>query len=293
VIDFGDDAAGPGDLDVQWHAGWPSSKHDPAPEIQVHHYDPHTVILRQNMSVHHEAPFMFLLSGNSQAVLIDTGATADPAYFPLRRTVDSLISEWLAENPRDGYRLTVVHTHGHGDHVAGDAQFDDRPDTTVVGKSLTDVVAFYGLPEWPDGAATLDLGGRVVDVLPGPGHHKAAVVFYDRYTGLLFTGDTVYRGRLYVEDWQAFRTTISRLVDFVSSRPVSHVLGCHIEMTTTPGRDHMIGSTHQPYEPPPQLTVEHLRALNDMLSEDGDRPGAPPFGEIGTYPHDDFVIWRM
>ena len=293
VIDFSDGSAPLGDLDVEWHAGWPSAKHDPAPEIQVHHYDPHTVILRQNMSVNHEAPFMFLLFGDAQAVLIDTGATADPAYFPLRRTVDSLISEWLADNPRDGYRLTVVHTHGHGDHVAGDAQFEDRADTTVVGRSLDDVVAFYSLSDWPDGAATLDLGGRVVDVLPGPGHHRAAVVFYDRYTGLLLTGDTVYRGRLYVEDWPAFRTTISRLVDFAASRPVSHVIGCHIEMTTTPGQDHMIGSTYQPNEPPPQLTVEHLRALNDLLAEVGDRTGAPPFGEIGTYPQDDFVVWRM
>jgi glyoxylase-like metal-dependent hydrolase (beta-lactamase superfamily II) len=63
---------------------------------------------------------MFLLFGNSQALLLDTGATANPSYFPLRRTVDELIAAWLADNPRDGYGLTVAHTHGHDDHVAGD-----------------------------------------------------------------------------------------------------------------------------------------------------------------------------
>ncbi|MFI7065304.1 MBL fold metallo-hydrolase [Kribbella sp. NPDC050124] len=293
MIDFSDGAAGPGSLDVSWHAGWPSAKHDPAPEIQVHAYDPHTVILRQNKSVSHEAPFMFLLFGNSQAVLLDTGATSDPAYFPLRRTVDALIADWLADNPRDDYGLTIAHTHGHDDHVAGDGQFAGRQGTTVLGRSLDDVIAFYGLRRWPGGAATLDLGGRVLDVLPGPGHHKAAIVFYDRYTGLLFSGDSLYRGRLYVEDWSAFRATIDRLLDFCATRPVSHILGCHIEMTTTPGKDYLIGSTYQPDEPPLQLTVDHLRALRELLNKADDRPGSPPFGDIDTYKDNDFIVWRF
>lgn len=293
MLDFRDGFAEAGNLEVSWHAGWPSAKHDPAPEIQVHAYDPHTVILRQNKSVSHEAPFMFLLFGNSQALLLDTGATANPSYFPLRRTVDELIAAWLADNPRDGYGLTVAHTHGHDDHVAGDGQFADRPDTVVVGRSVDDVIEFYGLDRWPDGAATLDLGGRVLDVLPGPGHHRSATVFYDRYTRLLFTGDSVYPGRLYVEDWPAFTATIDRLLDFCATRPVSHVLGCHIEMTTTPGKDYLFGSTYQPDEPPLQLTVDHLRALQDVLAKAGGNPGAPPFGEIGTYPHDDFIVWRL
>lgn len=286
-------AAGAGNLDVQWHAGWPSAKHDPAPEIQVHSYDPHTVILRQNKSVSHEAPFMFLLFGNNRALLLDTGATADPAYFPLRRTVDELIDRWLADNPRESYGLTIAHTHGHDDHVAGDGQFTDRPDTVVVGKSLEDVTGFYGFGSWPDGAATIDLGGRVVDVLPAPGHHRSATVFYDRYTQLLFTGDSLYPGRLYVEDWSAFTATVDRLLDFTSDRPVSHVLGCHIEMTTTPGRDYMIGSTYQPDEAPLQLTLDHLHALQAVLAKAESDPGTPPFGNISAYPQDDFIVWRF
>ena len=41
-----------GDLDVRWIHGSPSARHNRDPEIQVHHYDERTVILRQNMSVH-------------------------------------------------------------------------------------------------------------------------------------------------------------------------------------------------------------------------------------------------
>ena len=33
-------------------------------------------------------------------------------------------------------------------------------------------------------------GGRVLDCLATPGHHQAAVTFYDRYSGILLTGDT-------------------------------------------------------------------------------------------------------
>lgn len=197
----------PGNLDVTWHAGWPSAKHDPAPQIQVHAYDADTVILRQNKSVHYEAPFLFLLFGDDRAMLVDTGATAEEEYFPLRRTVDSLVAERLGRRPRADCGLLVVHTHGHGDHVAGDRQFAGRPDTTVVGTGLDEVIAFYGLRDWPDGRAEVDLGGRVVDVIPGPGHQQAATVFYDRNT--LLTGDSLYPGRLYVRDWAAYVATAS------------------------------------------------------------------------------------
>jgi hydroxyacylglutathione hydrolase len=289
VIDFAAGAAGPGDLDVAWHAGWPSAKHDPAPAIQVHAYNEHTVILRQNKSVHYEAPFLFLLFGNDQALLLDTGATVEPEYFPLRRTVDDLIAGWLARHPRSGYRLTVAHTHAHGDHVAGDAQFADRPDTTVVGTGLDDVIAHYGLDGWPDTTATVDLGGRMIDVIPGPGHHAAATVFYDRYTGLLLTGDSVLPGRLYIFDWPAFTATVDRLLDFCQTHPVTHILGCHIEMSTTPSQDYPIGSSYQPDEPPLQLTVDHLRALRESLAGIGDHPGI----HLDVHPFADFVVYRI
>jgi len=84
-IDFSDGAAIP-DLDVVWIHGSEASKYNTDPDIQVHACDEHTYILRQNMAVSYEAPFMFLLFGGSQALLLDTGATANPRFFPLRRS---------------------------------------------------------------------------------------------------------------------------------------------------------------------------------------------------------------
>jgi hydroxyacylglutathione hydrolase len=268
-------------LDVRWHAGVASGAPDPAPPIQVHAYRPDTIILRQNKSVHYEAPFLFLLLGTESALLLDTGATAEPARFPLRATVDALIAE---RRPEPGYRLLVAHTHSHGDHVAADGQFADRPDTTVVGTRLADVTAFYGLTHWPDGHAEIDLGDRIVDVLPGPGHHPAATVFYDRDTRLLFTGDSLYPGRLYVFDWPAYVATVRRLTAFCATHPVSHVLGCHIEMARS-GQDYPIGTTHQPDEPPLQLTEAHLAELDRAVHELADEPG--------IYPRGDFIIYNL
>ncbi|MFI6447052.1 MBL fold metallo-hydrolase [Kitasatospora sp. NPDC050543] len=262
-----------GNLDVVWHAGWPSAKHDPAPEIQVHSYDERTVILRQNKSVHLEAPFMFLFFGQERALLLDTGATEEEAYFPLRRTVDELIAGWLERSPRPGYALVVAHTHGHGDHVAGDGQFAGRADTVVVGRGVAEVVEAFGLKDWPGGLGEFDLGGRVLDLIPGPGHQSAGLVFYDRRTGLLLTGDSFYPGRLYVRDVAAFTATVERLLAFCEARPVSHVLGCHIEMSTTPGEDYPRGWTYQPDEPPLQMTVDQLKALRQMLATADGRPG--------------------
>ena len=81
---------------------------------------------------------MFLLFGTSKALLLDTGATANPQCFPLRRTVDAIIDVWLAEHPYpDDYGLLVLHTHSHNDHTAGDLQFADRPNTVVIGANAT------------------------------------------------------------------------------------------------------------------------------------------------------------
>ncbi len=271
-------------LDVEWIHGSPSAKHNTDPDVQVHAYDEHTFILRQNMAVNYEAPFLFLLFGNTRAVLVDTGATDSAEFFPLRRVVDDLVRRWLDEHPRDGYPLLVLHTHAHGDHVAGDAQFTDRPDTTVVGADLNSAWAYFGFTDDPDGVARVDLGDRVLECLATPGHHEAAVTYYDPHTGFLLTGDTVYPGRLYVEDWAAFGRTIDRLIGFADIRPVTHVLGCHIEMTKEPGVDYPVLTTYQPDEPPLQMSVGQLRDIRRAIDGIGDQPGRHAFP--------DFVICR-
>ncbi|WP_329956369.1 MBL fold metallo-hydrolase [Catenulispora pinistramenti] len=252
------------------------------PPIQVHAYDDRTVILRQSKSTNFEAPFIYLLFGADRAILLDTGATADPAVFPLRQTVDGLIADWLKHHPRDGYELVVAHTHGHGDHVAADGQFADRPNTTVVAKDPEAVRAFFGFDDarWPDQEVPFDLGGRALTAIGAPGHHAAGVVFHDPTTGFLLTGDTVYPGRIYVADFTELVATLNRLVAFTTAHEVTWVMGCHIEMTDRPYRDYPIGSTYQPHERPLPMTVAQLTALRDAAVRLEGRRGAHRFADF-------------
>jgi glyoxylase-like metal-dependent hydrolase (beta-lactamase superfamily II) len=281
MVDFN---GGPvtGNLEVRWIHGSASRDSDTDPPIQVHAYDDHTYVLRQSKVVSHEAPFLYLFFGNDAALLLDTGASKDATRFPLRETVDGIVASWLAANPRDGYGLVVAHTHAHGDHIAADTQFADRPLTTVVGTDLDSVRSFFGFTSWPDQVASYDLGGRVLEVIGIPGHHPTSLAMFDPWTGFLLTGDTVYPGRLYGFDMPAFVASIDRLVDFAAARPVTHVMGCHIEMSRQPGRDYPIGARYQPDEPPLQMTTAQLRAVKDATHAAAAKPG--------VHVADDFVI---
>lgn len=272
------------DLDIRWIHGTPRRGGAADPSLQVHHHGPDTVILRQSKSVTFEAPFLYLLFGADRALLLDTGATRDPATFPLRETVDRLVEEWLAEHPRAGYELVVAHTHSHSDHVAGDAQLAGRERTTVVGTRPADVQEFFGFTAWPTEVVTLDLGGRLLEITGIPGHHPASIAIFDPRTGFLLTGDTVYPGRLYGMDMPAFVASMDHLVAFADARPVTHVMGCHIEMSRTPGRDYPTGTRYQPDEAPLPMTPRQLHAVRDAVHAAAGRPG--------IHVHRDFVVYN-
>jgi hypothetical protein len=77
---------------VEWIHGAADCNRSTDPPIQVVAYDEDTYVLRQSKCVNYEAPFMYLLFGGDAALLHDTGATADPGLFPIRRTVDEIIA---------------------------------------------------------------------------------------------------------------------------------------------------------------------------------------------------------
>jgi hydroxyacylglutathione hydrolase len=232
--------------------------------------DPDTVQIRQPKSSHWEAPFLFLLFGRERAILLDTGATGDEAVFPLLHTIDELTSLWLRRQPAvpsGPCPLVVAHTHAHGDHIAGDALFEGRAATTVVGTSVPEVVEFFGFRSWPDETVDFDLGDRVLNLIGAPGHEPSAVVFFDPRTGILFTGDTVCPGHLYVRDGEAFERTIDRLIALSATADVRELRGAHIEMTDRPGVAYASGTVDQPNEAglalPPSILEEIRAALDD------------------------------
>ena len=81
----------------------------------------------------------------------------------------------------------------------------------------------------------------------------------------MFTGDTIYPGRLYVFNWPDFVRSIDWLTGWCTQRPVTHLLGCHIEMTTTPGVGYPPWCSYQPDETPLELTTDHLQQIHTTL----------------------------
>jgi glyoxylase-like metal-dependent hydrolase (beta-lactamase superfamily II) len=181
--------------------------------------------------------------------------------MPLAQTVLSLLPL------RDGVRLPllVVHTHKHRDHYAGDGQFASLPNVKVVPPDLPSVRAFFGFDHWPEGIAHLDLGDRIVDVVPTPGHESAHIAFYDERTALLFSGDFLMPGRLPLEDTAADQRSAARVIDFLANRPLTHVLGGHIERDLA-GHTYAEGATYHPNERPLELSRGDLMSLPSALA---------------------------
>jgi glyoxylase-like metal-dependent hydrolase (beta-lactamase superfamily II) len=255
----------PGSLPARWITGENCVE---VPDWQIHAYNEDFYILRQSGCVSYEKPFLYLLFGKDKALLEDTGAPPSDAA----RVVSDVIAKWLKRKSQTSIALIVTHSHSHGDHVAGDAGFRGIANATVVPLTVDGTREFFGIEKWPDGIGHVDLGERVLDVIPIPGHNALSLAFYDRQTGVLLTGDSLYPGRLYVQDFPAFVRSTERLVEFTKGKIVAHILGTHIEQMAVPYKDYPIGTKYQPEEHELALSRGALLELEEALHGMGDKP---------------------
>ena len=253
------------------------------PQMQVQRYDADTFVIRQSVKTNFEAPFLYLLFGKDRALLLDTGAGG----LKVRPTVDGVIADWLQAHHRSAIPLVVAHSHGHGDHHMGDAEFKDRPDTVVVGLAPAEVAAFFKIADWPHDIVKYDLGGPRARHRAHPGHQPSHIMVFDEKTRLLLSGDTLYPGRLYVPAnmFGDFRDSIDRVVAFTRTRRVSHVLGAHIEMTRLPGKDYPDAVPTHPEERVLQLPYADLLELQAAVHKMGDTAVKDV--------HDDFIVFPV
>ena len=266
-----------GELPAKWITGGPNCLE--VPDWQVHEYNPTFYILRESGCTHYEKPFLYLIFGKERALLVDTGAgKADTAG-----EIQTVLGRWAEANHRSVPPLVVAHSHGHGDHTAGDAGLAELDGVTVIPAQVEALQKAFGIADWPNGAGSIDLGDRVVDVVPLPGHQAAEVAYYDRKTGILLTGDHLYPGRLYVADFPVYLASTRRLVEFTATRPVAHILGCHIEQSSTPFVDYPVGTKFQPEEHRLELGRGELLELLAGLEAMQGTPERRYFR--------DFIIW--
>ncbi|MGB3796318.1 MAG: MBL fold metallo-hydrolase [Alteraurantiacibacter sp.] len=259
-IDFSSNLPAKGGFPDRWICGSPSLMDNTDPPVQVHWYNAHTAILRQNKAYSYEAPFAPLYFGNDRVLLLDEGYTSLRTDWDLRGVVDACIAEWCSRNGRDSasMELLVAFSHLHSDHYAAVNQFWDRPNTRYMGLTHEEMLGFWGMTDFPEQQVSLDLGGREVLIWGSPGHVVSEFAYYDSYTQILYTGDMFYRGRCYISFWEPWFNSMQRLIEFCDTHPVTHVMGCHVEISKD-DVDYPYGLTWQPDEAAVQMTVEDLR----------------------------------
>ena len=243
-----------------------------------------------------EEVISYLILGKQQAILFDTGM----GISDIRAVVDELMKKGGINPP---LHLIVLNSHTHNDHVGGNWEFDTiySMDTDFSRQnakgSLADAQAEIApgeicgsLPTNFDPAAyrthpwhisryihdgeTIELGGRVIEVLATPGHTPDAISLFDRAGGLLFTGDTYYPAPIWLyrpeTDFDAYAKSTERLAKLEPQ--VRLVLGAHNVPVAPPAvlpelvrafADLRAGkATCKPDKPGRQVcTVDHFRFL--------------------------------
>jgi len=172
----------------------------------------------------------YLIVGEKQALLFDTGM----GISDMKKVVEGLTS----------LPVSVMNSHTHNDHVSGNWRFSRiyGMDTAFTRQSAKGTVAAaqaeigpgmvcgdlpagfdarsyavkpFHITDWVHGGEKIDLGGRVLEIIPAPGHTPDSIALWDARNGLLFTGDMYYPGPIYLfrpeTDLDAYETSIARM----------------------------------------------------------------------------------
>jgi len=290
----------PGNLAQQDDQPAPNDHQCTFPSVEIRMLDRQSFVLRVSKCVHYEGNFLFVLLGSDRCMVHDTGPVNG---IHLRCIVDRLIefslehrhheeeslanlfakrldSGWFSSPGSDcGFPLMVVHSHCHGDHIQGDEEFVDRPNTQILPHSLLALKEFFQIS--PNCTHTcFDLGERRVEVLFTAGHEPQGtdVCFYDHSRAWMLTGDIFYPGRLYISNFTAFRQSMLRLNQFVKANGVSVFLGSHIEIgqpTGTSTEEYPTGTRYQPNEHRWALYEEDLAKLCEWVENFTEQLSSP------------------
>lgn len=162
--------------------------------------------------------YMYLLEGEKEALLIDTGF----GTIPLRT-----VCEELTDRP-----ISVVLTHGHTDHIGGTGAFDrvwlaEEDRELYQMHSRQEIRNIFTKEEvlpvkeqllYFTENMVFDLGKRTVEMVKTPGHSVGSVCLLDRESRLLFTGDTCCKAHVllqmeYADTMEAYRNSIQKLLN--------------------------------------------------------------------------------
>ena len=127
----------------------------------------------------------FLLAGNERSLLIDTGVSG----MDTRAIASSLTN----------LPISLINTHGDGDHISDNASFEEfyMNQTDYINQGIEKKIPGSRCIPVCDGD-TIDLGNRVLEIIGIPGHTYGSIAILDTATGILFSGDSVQNGIIYM-----------------------------------------------------------------------------------------------
>lgn len=157
----------------------------------------------------------FVIVGDKEALVIDTGAKLIDFLFYVQQITSKPIKLCL--------------THSDIDHITNLEQFDkvylhkDELPFLKVNKEIECVTIEEG--------SIFDLGGIILEVIHTPGHTPGSISLLDRKNKILFSGDTVSYGPVYMfgqnRDMQAYLETLKRLDNMSKNDEFKVIYPCH------------------------------------------------------------------
>ena len=126
---------------------------------------------------------IFVLAGDDKALMIDSGMTLPNA---------AEIAKGLTDLP-----LELLNTHADRDHTSGNSAFDsfymspaEEENYRSSGGAGTLIPVVQG--------DTIDLGGRVLEIVDLPGHTPGSIAVLDPECRALISGDPIQDGRIFM-----------------------------------------------------------------------------------------------
>jgi len=229
----------------------------------------------------------FLIIGSERALLLDTGM----GICNIKAVVDELYQG----------ELTVVNCHFHFDHTGNNWRFDKvlAADDPFVSKTAEHGLSgaplanqadedmfLFGYPEgfipeeyqtkpynvdFVEDGHVFHLGGRDIEFIRTPGHTADHAMLYDKTNDILFSGDMVYGGAIYIQFDSEY---------FGSSNIDQYIASLEMVRERYPDMKEVYASHNDIIVPPERIDIIH-DAL--VAVRDGQVPGEPLHDEKYGY----------
>ena len=163
----------------------------------------------------------FLIEGDRQAILLDSGMDYKDAKEAAEKITDR--------------EIIMVYTHADPDHISANASF---PKFYMNLKETENYRNHNGkgdpIPVY-DGY-TFDLGNRIIEVIEIPGHTPGSIALLDRTNRMLFAGDSVQDGNIFMfgpmRNLPLLKESLQKLADRIDE--FDDVYACHGSVSVSP-----------------------------------------------------------